>query len=101
MSASAWQRAALCQSHGQGNDGSCVSVKFDQELVAFSFFQPTAIFVNNVRKLIEAFAVILSTNYCVVFVTMIVIYNKLLKYIKKIRLDGGNILISMGSQMNN
>lgn len=51
--------------------------------------QPTANYLINVSKLLASYGCVLSLHYLVVFILLVIIYFKLLKHIKKIRLDYG------------
>ena len=56
------------------------------------YHQPSAHYVNNMRKLVASYGVILGTNYLLVFILLVIIYWKILKYIKRMRIAHGGCM---------
>lgn len=54
-------------------------------------FQPTATYLFSVRKLIVFNGWIVGTNYVVVLFILVVIYYKILKRIKELRIKHGQL----------
>ena len=48
--------------------------------------------MRNMRQLIASYGVVLGTNYLVVFVLLMVIYYKILRHIRKMRVTNGKYL---------
>lgn len=53
--------------------------------------QATRHYVYNVNTLIATYGFVLGTNYLVGFILLIIIYTKLLRYIKKMRAEFGKL----------
>lgn len=53
--------------------------------------QATRHYVYDVNILIAAYGLVLGTNYMVGFILLIIIYTKLLRYIKKMRAEFGKL----------
>lgn len=53
--------------------------------------QATAQYVHNIRILIASYGVLVGAHYLVVFFLLLVVYYKILKYIKKMQLTIGTV----------
>ncbi len=81
-----WQCATLCCQERQ-----CKSSYCDARGVvnALPYIQATAEYVHYIRTLIASYGVLVGVHYLVVFVLLVAIYYRILKYIKKMQLAMG------------
>lgn len=57
----------------------------DCKLCSIPPIQATALYVYNIRKLVIAYGLIVGTHYLVVFALLVVVYQKLLLHIRRVR----------------